>query len=163
PAFRQLFTSLFVPEATPEQMEWFNELQREVLLPENAGRLYETFANIDISALLHQVTIPTLVFHARGDQFVPYECGRAVSEGIAGARLISLEGSNHILLASEPAFGRFLDETRRFIATDHRRPRSAQASDADGEHKHVTVLAIDIVSPLHAFASMDPGVVMRQI
>ena len=29
PAFRQFFTSLFVPGGTPEQMEWFNELQRK--------------------------------------------------------------------------------------------------------------------------------------
>jgi len=26
PAFRQVFTSRFIPEATAEQMDWFNEL-----------------------------------------------------------------------------------------------------------------------------------------
>ena len=28
PAFRQLFTSQFMPGATKEQADWFNELQR---------------------------------------------------------------------------------------------------------------------------------------
>ena len=28
PAFRQIFTSRFVPGGTPEQMQWFNDLQR---------------------------------------------------------------------------------------------------------------------------------------
>jgi class 3 adenylate cyclase len=163
PAFRQLLTSLFIPDATPEQTEAIDELQRKALLPENATRLYQTFADIDISPSLHQVTVPTLVLHARGDQLVPYDCGRVISEGIPGARLVPLEGSNHILLAHQPAFARCLDEMRQFIATDDRSPGSTDASDTDGEQKHVTVLAVEIVSPLHAFASMDPGLVLRQI
>ena len=28
PAFRQMFTSQFVPDATKEQADWFNDLQR---------------------------------------------------------------------------------------------------------------------------------------
>ena len=28
PAFRRLFTTLFIPDATSEQMEWYDELQR---------------------------------------------------------------------------------------------------------------------------------------
>ena len=39
PAFRQMFTSLFVPGGTPEQMDWFNELQRNTTSPENAVRI----------------------------------------------------------------------------------------------------------------------------
>ena len=34
PAFRQFFTSLFIPGATKEQMDWFNELQRTTTSPE---------------------------------------------------------------------------------------------------------------------------------
>lgn len=28
PAFRQVFTSLFIPAGSPEQVSWFNELER---------------------------------------------------------------------------------------------------------------------------------------
>src|SRR5262249_12978524 len=163
PAFRQLFTAFFVPEATREQIEWLNELQRWTVSPENAARFYEVFANIDISALLHKVTAPTLVLHARSDQMVPHRCGREISEGIPGARFITLESSNHLLLAHEPAFVRFLDEVRRFTKTGRQPSAPAKTSDIDVERKSVTVLSVEIVSPLHAFASVDPELVLRQI
>src|SRR5262249_11386105 len=163
PAFRQLFTAFFVPEATREQMEWLNELQRKTLSPENAARFYDVFANIDISALLHKVTAPTLVLHARSDQMVPHRCGREISEGIPGARFITLESSNHLLLAHEPAFVRLLDEVRRFTKTERQLSAPAKTSDIDVGRKSVTVLSVEIVSPLNAFASVDPELVLRQI
>jgi len=163
PALRQLFTAFFVPEATHEQMEWLNELQRKTVSPENAARLYEVTANIDISALLHKVTTPTLVFHARGDQMVPHGCGREISEGIPGAHFITLESTNHLLLAHEPAFVRLLDEVRLFTETERQPSEPTKTSDINVERKRVTVLSIEIVSPLHAFASVDPELVLRQI
>jgi pimeloyl-ACP methyl ester carboxylesterase/class 3 adenylate cyclase len=163
PASRQLFTALFVPEATHEQMDWLNELQRKTVSPENAARLYEVFANIDISGLLHQVTTPTLVLHARGDQTVPHGCGRVIADGIPGAYFVTLESSNHILLAHEPAFVRLLDEVRRFTARHGQRSALAKTSDVNIERKHVTVLSVYIVNPLQAFSSMDPELVLRQI
>ena len=39
PVFRQLFTREFVPDARPEQIEWFNELCRRTTTPEMAARL----------------------------------------------------------------------------------------------------------------------------
>jgi class 3 adenylate cyclase len=163
PAFRRLFTAFFVPEATHEQMDWLSELQRKTVSPENAARLYEVFANIDVSALLHKVATPTLVLHAHGDQMVPHRCGREMSEGIPGARFITLESSNHLLLAHEPAFVRLLDEVRRFTVTE-RQTSAAKTSDINNvERTRVTVLSVEIVSPLHAFASVDPELVLRQI
>ena len=163
PGFRQLFTALLVPEATHDQMDWLNDLQRKTVSPENAARLYDVFANIDISALMHQVTTPTLVFHARGDQMVPHGCGRVISEGIPRARFITLESGNHFLLAHESAFLHLLDEVRRFTATDRPSAAPAKTSDINVERAHITVLSVEIVSPLHAFASMDPELVLRQI
>jgi DNA-binding SARP family transcriptional activator/class 3 adenylate cyclase len=39
----------------------------------------------------------------------------------------------------------------------------ASPADGDAERKHVTVLSVEIVSPLHAFALMDPELVSRQM
>jgi pimeloyl-ACP methyl ester carboxylesterase len=39
PAFRQIFTSLFMPGATAEQGQWFNQLQQKTTSPENAARI----------------------------------------------------------------------------------------------------------------------------
>jgi pimeloyl-ACP methyl ester carboxylesterase len=115
PAFRRMFSSLFIPDATPEQMEWFNELQRRTISPENAARFQETSSMIDVTPLLEQVTAPTLVLHGTSDAVVPFEAGREFAAGIRGARFVPLESKNHILLEHEPAFPQFLDEVRRFI------------------------------------------------
>jgi pimeloyl-ACP methyl ester carboxylesterase len=41
PAFRRMFASLFVPDGTPEQIKWFDELQRRTISPENAAAWQE--------------------------------------------------------------------------------------------------------------------------
>jgi DNA-binding winged helix-turn-helix (wHTH) protein len=38
PAFRQMWTALYIPEGTLDQMQWFNDLQRISASPENAVR-----------------------------------------------------------------------------------------------------------------------------
>src|SRR6478672_9578048 len=76
PAFRQVFTSQFIPGGTKEQEDWFNELQRISTSPEDAVRTLIAASNIDVSALLGQVAVPTLVMHARDDARVPFEFGR---------------------------------------------------------------------------------------
>ena len=115
-AFRQLFTSRFIPGATKEQADWFNEFQRASTSPEEAVRGMRVTGNMDVSDLLTQVTTPTLVMHARHDVQVPFESGRRLAAGIPGARFVPLEGGNHIILNDEPAFTRFLAEIRGFLA-----------------------------------------------
>ena len=43
-AFRRLFTTLFLPGATPEQMAWYDELQRLSASPETAARIWQARA-----------------------------------------------------------------------------------------------------------------------
>lgn len=118
PAFRQLFTSSFIPGGTQEQMEWFNELQRISISPENAARVRETSCNIDVTELLPKVTVPTLVLHCREDGIVPFDEGRRMAAMIPGARFVSLDGRNHLMLEDEPAWSRFLEEVRNFLGTE---------------------------------------------
>jgi class 3 adenylate cyclase/pimeloyl-ACP methyl ester carboxylesterase len=115
PAFRQLFTSSFIPGATKEQMEWFNELQRVSISPENAARIRETTSNIEVTDLLAKVTTPTLVLHCRHDGIVPFEEGRRMAAMIPGAKFVPLDGQNHLMLEHEPAWSRFLEEVRNFL------------------------------------------------
>jgi DNA-binding winged helix-turn-helix (wHTH) protein/alpha-beta hydrolase superfamily lysophospholipase len=118
PAFRQFFTSLFLPEGTSEQMQWFNDLQRITTSPQNAVRILEATGVIDVSDLLPRVTVPTLVLHCRNDAAQPFEEGRRIAAGIPGARFVALEGNNHLMLESEPAWARFIEEVETFLATD---------------------------------------------
>jgi pimeloyl-ACP methyl ester carboxylesterase/DNA-binding CsgD family transcriptional regulator len=115
PAFRQMFTTLFMPGATPEQVQWFNDLQRISTSPEHAVRFSATAYSLDLTGLASQVSVPTLVLHGREDAVVPFEEGRQLAALIAGARLVPLESKNHILLEDEPAWERFLSEVRAFL------------------------------------------------
>jgi pimeloyl-ACP methyl ester carboxylesterase/DNA-binding winged helix-turn-helix (wHTH) protein len=117
PAFRHIFTSLFIPGGTTEQMQWFDDLQHVTTSPENAVRIRQVNVNVEVSDLLPRVTTPTLVLHCRGDAVVPFEEGRRLAAGIPGARFVALEGQNHLVLESEPAWGRFIDEIKTFLKT----------------------------------------------
>ncbi len=115
PAFRQMFTSQFIPDATKEQADWFNELQRKCTSAECAARYLEAVGNVDARALLGQVKAPTLVMHARGDARAPFERGREMAAGIPGARFVALESRNHMFLENEPAAQRFFEELDLFL------------------------------------------------
>jgi pimeloyl-ACP methyl ester carboxylesterase/DNA-binding CsgD family transcriptional regulator len=115
PLFRQLFTSLFLPEGTPEQMNWFNELQRHSCSPAHAARSIAAFGQIDVSELAPRVGCPTLVLHARGDARVPFDEGRYLAGLIPGASFVPLDSRNHILLEGEPAFAHCFGEVDRFL------------------------------------------------
>jgi class 3 adenylate cyclase/pimeloyl-ACP methyl ester carboxylesterase len=115
PAFRQVFTSLFVPGATAEQMEWFNELQRRTTTADNAVRQRQIQNTIDVIDQASRVAVPTLVMHVRDDAIVPFEEGRRMAATIPGARLVALDGRNHLILEDEPAWPRFLSEARSFL------------------------------------------------
>jgi class 3 adenylate cyclase/pimeloyl-ACP methyl ester carboxylesterase len=118
PAFRQMFTSQFIPGANKEQADWFNEFQRLSSSPADAARNLLANGEANVSSLLSRVKVPTLVMHARDDARVPFESGRRMAAGIPGARFVPLESRNHVMLEDEPALGRFLEELRSFLATD---------------------------------------------
>jgi pimeloyl-ACP methyl ester carboxylesterase/AraC-like DNA-binding protein len=115
PAYRQLFTNHYVPGASPKQMGWFNEMQRLSASPENAVKLQRTLSKFDVAELLPQLRTPTLIFHSREDQAVPFAQGEVLAGAIPGAAFVPLESRNHILLESEPAWRMFSDVTREFL------------------------------------------------
>ena len=116
PMFRQVFCSMFIPGATHEHFGWMDDLMQRTISPEDAFRLQSAFSVIDVSALLEQVRVPTLVLHAREDNVAPVESARTMAAGIPGARFFELESRNHILLEGEPAFDEFIAHVRAFVA-----------------------------------------------
>ena len=115
PAYRQLFTNHYVPDATPKQMGWFNEMQRLSASPDNAVRLQRVLSQIDAREHLPEVRTPTLIFHSRDDQAVPFSQGEELAAKIPGASFIPLESRNHILLGTEPAWEIFSQVSRDFL------------------------------------------------
>ena len=116
--YRDVFSKTFVPGATEEQRQWFNDLQRMTCSPANAVALQKALGPIDVSHVLSRVNVPTLVLHARGDLRCPLEEGRRIAAEIPDSRFVLLESQNHILLAHEPAWQVFLREVRGFLGVD---------------------------------------------
>lgn len=115
PAFRQMFTSLFFPEASPAEAESFNQLQRISASAENAVRLQQAFGEIDVREQLAKVTAPALVLHTSRDAVVPFAEGRSLASHIPGAQFVQLESSNHLVLEHEPAWRRAAEAIRLFL------------------------------------------------
>jgi DNA-binding CsgD family transcriptional regulator/pimeloyl-ACP methyl ester carboxylesterase len=115
PAFRQLFTTLLIPDGDKEQVDWLNELAQISASPKNAATMERAFYHIDVVDLAKKITVPTLVLHARDDACIPFEEGRLLATLIPDACMVSLESKNHILLEEEPAWNRFLAEVHSFL------------------------------------------------
>lgn len=115
PAYRNVFSSTFMPTATPEQLEWFNDFQRHTTSPENAVRFLEAFADIDVRHKLSQIKVPTLVVHSRGDQRIDWTVGRDMAAQIPGAELVTLDSDNHLLLDGEAAADEFISVVTQFL------------------------------------------------
>ncbi len=118
PAYRQVFTSKFMPDASEEVQDYFNEMELASASPEGAVRLQEASGVVDVEYRLRDVSAPTLVLHSRGDAVTPFEEGRRMAAAIPGARFVALESRNHVLQPDEPAWDVFVSEVRRFLAED---------------------------------------------
>jgi len=116
PAFRQVFATQLQPEATAEELRAFDELMRISTSPENAARLESEMHHTDVRTLAPLVTAPSLVMHARQDAAVPFEEGRLLASLIPNAEFVALESKNHILTEDEPAWMKFVNTFRRFLA-----------------------------------------------
>ena len=115
PVYRQMFTSLFIPDGTNEQMSWFNELQRISTSPKNAARFIQASGEINVTDLLNKVSVPSLVLHCKDDAMVPYSMGRELAKGIPDAKFVTLDGRNHLILEHEPAWQQFISEFESFL------------------------------------------------
>jgi pimeloyl-ACP methyl ester carboxylesterase/DNA-binding winged helix-turn-helix (wHTH) protein len=103
PAFRQLWTTLFRPDADSVEMDWLNELQRIATSPENAVRMMSEFPKIKIFDLLPKICCPTLVLHSRDDATVPVQEGRLIAARIRGARFVELPSRSHLVRPGDQA------------------------------------------------------------
>jgi pimeloyl-ACP methyl ester carboxylesterase/DNA-binding CsgD family transcriptional regulator len=120
PVFRRAFTTRFIPDATEEQMRWFDDLQRMSTSPANAVDSRIARQQVALDDELRRISAPTLVLQAIGDRSTTFDNGVDVSAKIPGARLVPLDSRNHILLADEPAWRVFIGEVAAFLEPDRR-------------------------------------------
>jgi DNA-binding CsgD family transcriptional regulator/pimeloyl-ACP methyl ester carboxylesterase len=124
PIVRHAITSSFIPDSSPAQQAWFNDALRASALGSDAARRLRTRLASDVTSLAPGIACPTLVLNARHDTNPPFEEGRLAASLVPGARFVALSSRNHVLLAHEPAWRRWLDEVGAFLR------RSPAASSA---------------------------------
>jgi pimeloyl-ACP methyl ester carboxylesterase/DNA-binding CsgD family transcriptional regulator len=143
--FRRVFTNMMIPGATEEQMQWIDELQRtstsaDVLVAARAER-----ARADVTELLPELDVPTLVLHSRREKMNDFDEARVLASAIPNARLVALDSDNHIVLADEPAWGIFMAEIAAFLEPDRVGAGSAPAPHRATVAEPLTAREIDVL------------------
>jgi len=115
PTYRQTFVARFLPEASQDEWRAFDELQRRSTSAANAWRFVDTFADIDVTGVAGDVTVPTLICCSRREPDDTFEQSRILSALIPGSRLVPLDSANHLLPEQDPAWRHFLAEMDGFL------------------------------------------------
>ena len=117
PASRQLLTSFLMPDASREEVAWFNDFQKACGPGENLARFREVFDEMDVAHLVAGVEVPTLVVHCVEDSVAPLSEGKFLASRIPGAQFVTLNSRSHMLLENDPEFPRFLRSLRDFLGS----------------------------------------------
>jgi class 3 adenylate cyclase len=80
---------------------WWAALQRVGASPGMARGLFSLYPHIDVRAVLDTIRVPTLVLHRRGDRLVPLGIARYLAEHIPDARLVELDGDDHLFFVGD--------------------------------------------------------------
>lgn len=115
PIVRRAITSSFIPDSTPAQQAWFDEALRASAYGADAARRLRTRLNSDVSDLAPGIACPTIVLNAEHDTNPPFYEGRLAASLIPGAHFVALPSRNHVLLAHESAWRRWVDEVEAFL------------------------------------------------
>jgi class 3 adenylate cyclase len=97
----------------PGVRAWFARLERTAMSPGMMRRVWEELGGVDITGLLGQVRVPTLVLHRVDDVMIDVRHARYVAGRIPGARLVELPGRDHLLSVGDTAA--ILGEVEEFL------------------------------------------------
>jgi class 3 adenylate cyclase len=109
--------------------------QRLGASPGMARKLFDMYAEMDLRDILGAVHVPTLVLHRRADHLINVEVARYLADAIPRARLVELEGEDHLYFTGD--VDAVLAEVEEFL-TGHR------PAPASADRVLATVLFVDV-------------------
>jgi Adenylate and Guanylate cyclase catalytic domain len=104
--------SLIAPSELPGRLPYFARLEREGASPGAVIALIRMVADIDVRAVLHPISVPTLIIRRDCDAIAPIEGARYMSRQIPGAQLVELEGEHSPLTGDTDTI---LDRVEEFV------------------------------------------------
>lgn len=87
--------TLFLPNGTGRDLNWFARFQRLAAEAEMAATLLDHMRTIDVSDTLSRIDRPALVLHNRIDPAISLRCGEEVARALRQSTLTVLEGNEH--------------------------------------------------------------------
>jgi len=123
---------------------WWGRMERNSVRPGLVGSMIETINATDIREILPAIRVPTLVLHRRGDRLVSLANGRYLASAIPDARLVELDGDDHMYFAGD--VDRLLDEVEEFV--------TGAPAFHDRERVLATVMFTDIVGSTRRAAAL---------
>ena len=119
----------------PNAAERLASYFRTAASPGAAAAIMKMNREIDVRHVLPAISTPTLILHRVGDRVFDVEHARRMAQGIPGAQLVELPGTDHTFWVNDG--GLLLDHVEQFLTGKHH----AQ----DRERVLATVLFADIV------------------
>jgi len=123
-----------------EFQRWWSRWERLGGSPSAVTNLMRMNSEINIDSILPSIRVPTLVLHRTEDPTVSIQAGRFLAAHIQRAKLVELEGSDHIYWLGDNAL-QIADLVVNFIAQPGSEPRSTAGS----RRVLATILFTDIV------------------
>lgn len=114
-AYRQVFVAKFMPQATAQQQQEFDEYSLSTASAEVAALIMRVNFGIRVKEDATRIRCPTLVLHSRGDQLILFDQGKKLAGMIPGARLVPVDSANHVPMAEEPCWPGMVREIKAFL------------------------------------------------
>lgn len=92
----RVLADVFLPDGSADELRDFARFQREAASAETAVEHLRFVYDADVGDAVRDITVPTLVLHRRDDRAIPFDLGRELAATIPDARLVSLEGGQHL-------------------------------------------------------------------
>lgn len=140
-AYRQFFTSQYIPDADRSLQHSLNELQRTAATPDMAERFLLASTDVDVTDDLARIKCPTLVLHSTRDRRVPLSLGQDIAAKIPGAKFLPLDTGNHLIVPDEPARRVMADAIADFLGD--KRARHMPGTDGISERLEKKAKAIE--------------------
>jgi pimeloyl-ACP methyl ester carboxylesterase/DNA-binding SARP family transcriptional activator len=119
---------VFAPSAASDASyrAWEPRYERQSASPAALRELLEMIDAIDVRPLLASIAVPVLLLHRRDDRVAPVELAREAAAGLPEARLVELDGEDHMAQVGD--VDAWLDHVEEFTTgAVHRQEPSAPA------------------------------------